>query len=85
MDNSFYSAFCNITVAELNLHEAQDLLDQGFITLEEFLKTKKNHETSEIQMIKSKCEYTVNYYKYQKAQGSLFDIFDIDSTLILQQ
>ncbi len=71
----FVSSLNNISIAKMNFKEANQLHSKGFITLEEFLKSRKNLETSELQLFKSKCEYTTNFYKLKKSKGTLLDLF----------
>ncbi len=74
----YESAHSNIALAGMNMKEAQELLDNRFISLEEFFKSKKNFETSSMQIFKSKCEYTINFYKFEQAKGTLLDAFGVN-------
>lgn len=74
----YNSSSSNIEIAAMNYNEAQQLHSKGFITLEEFLKSRKNQTTSELQLFKSQCEYTTNFYKLKKAKGLLLDLFMSD-------
>jgi outer membrane protein TolC len=76
----YQSAISNNASATINIQESRKLLDKGFISLDEFLKSKKNQESSALQMYKSQCEYTINWYKFKKANGTLLDFFSSEVT-----
>jgi outer membrane protein TolC len=71
----YNSSSGNIEIAKINFTEAQQLHEKGFITFEEFLKSRKNKLTSELQLFRSQCEYTTNFYKLKRAKGLLLDLF----------
>jgi outer membrane protein TolC len=65
--------------ADKHLKKAEELYEKGFISLDELIKNRNNSVTSQIQIFKNRCLYTITMYKLKQAKGLLIEEFGKNS------